>query len=687
MSGNAQWVEEGPREAFRAVASAVEGGEGLLRLAWELAGIPRDAPPAGRVALAALAWAALAAEQAGSTRTPIDADARRTLAESLGLRADAAKELERLVEPTRPPAGHWSAGLIGPPGSPMAPLVVQGGHLQLGRLASAEAALAAVLGPRLALAPRPRKPGRPARGAPGRDEEAVARAVKAVLAAPARSPSGVPVVLSHDQSAALGAVVGRPFGVVTGGPGTGKTSLAVALLRVALRLGLAPEGVALAAPTGKAAHRLGESIRAALTSLPSPTAAEQALRDGLAEPRTLHRLLGWNPGAGRFFHHAGNPLAARLVLVDESSMVDLSLMARLVASLAPEAQLLLLGDADQLPSVDAGTVFRDLVSWGHARKAPFVGLLTHSHRMDATDPSGSQVLAAAQAIQGSAIPDEPALEPDDEPSAQSSGPVAACFQPLASPSLPTAGGAHWFDASGPGALERALPALLDGWFKRFLASDVRPEAFEPVEVDEAGRVVDAASHKRLGITLDRLESQRLLVLLRSDTDPAGAGRINQLLHDRLAAEPGMPAHAPWLPGEPVLVTFNDPVRQLFNGDPGMVVRLTRRTASGAEGPLQLGAAFRSGEGFVVFSLESLRGGLERAFALTVHKAQGSEYATVGLVLPAHDSPLLTRELLYTAVTRAKRQVVGLGPLNLLERGARRLLSRDSGLVELLEAEG
>jgi exodeoxyribonuclease V alpha subunit len=210
------------------------------------------------------------------------------------------------------------------------------------------------------------------------------------------APAGAPIELSGEQRKAVLLAASRPLAVVSGGPGTGKTAICAALCRVLVRTGVAPDAIALAAPTGKAAQRLTWSITGALAALARPGDEDARLAAELPASRTLHRLLGYHPATGRFRHHRQFPLPADVVIVDEASMIDLELMERLVRALAPKTRLVLFGDADQLPSVEAGAVLRDLAACGE--DAGFACRLERSFRMDPSDPDGRAILAAAHAV-------------------------------------------------------------------------------------------------------------------------------------------------------------------------------------------------------------------------------------------------------------------------------------------------
>src|SRR5690554_2307346 len=243
-----------------------------------------------------------------------------------------------------------AAELIGRPGD-YRPLILDGDYLYQQRMLFFEDRLLLALRTRLNLADF------------DLDRHAVQHALSATLAAMGGTGvGGAAMALNHEQQYALLSAVFRPFTVISGGPGTGKTSIVVSVLRLLARLGVEPGDVALAAPTGKAAHRLGDAVHGHLQALqPIEDDVDARLLRELAGASTLHRLLGYSPGRNDYYYHENNRLPQRVVIVDEASMIDLFLMERLLSAVEPTARLILLGDADQLPSVDAGAVFRDLV--------------------------------------------------------------------------------------------------------------------------------------------------------------------------------------------------------------------------------------------------------------------------------------------------------------------------------------
>jgi exodeoxyribonuclease V alpha subunit len=453
--------------------------------------------------------------------------------------------------------------------------------------------------------------------------------------------------------------------LITGGPGTGKTFVIASLLRALARVwpaGQTPAEllarVAFAAPTGKAAHRMGESLQRALRTAENNVdrALLHALMDEARQPRTLHRLLGYRPSTGQFRHHAKNPIDAALVVVDEASMIDLAMMRQLLEATPPRAVLVLLGDADQLPSVEAGAVLRDLVEARDDRIRSCATMLTESQRQRADDPDGRSILDTAQAINQGELPGPQALAERQR------------LEELA--------------FRGAEIIEADLHALLEHWFEASFALDsfvalVRRDYRIATRESGRARFYDA-DEACLGELFAEVGRRKLLAVTRHQIDA-----MNAWLHARHSRDARLFSQSEsalferrFVPGEPVLMCRNDPVRGLFNGDHGLVLRVTE-----PKGSRSFQAVFPSAQGFKSFPLPELRDDLEHAFAMTVHKSQGSEFECALLVLPDQPTPLLTRELIYTALTRAKRSAVIHGKRSLLLDGIRRRAERSSGLAE------
>ncbi len=446
---------------------------------------------------------------------------------------------------------------------------------------------------------------------------------------------------TSDQAAAIEAARQRPFVAISGGPGSGKTAVIDGIVRAWRALGLARDQIAIAAPTGKAANRIAEL-------LPPDAPA----------PLTLHRLLGYavrSPGApvGDFRHHENHPLPHAAVIVDEASMVGLALMSQLLRALRADARLVLIGDADQLPAVEIGNILAEL--------RPQALHLGGSHRMNPADPAGAAVLEAASAIAAGELGGHGT---PPVPSAAEVGDAGfLCLEPA--------------DGGGPAA-RRLLSELLEQWLARRLCV---ASGFDPVA---AGRRTFPIGDGRLRsddiTTLAALLAHHARVRVLTVTR-AAADRVNETLVRRLSAGDGS-ASGPFPPGTPVMMTHNDYDRGLYNGDQGIIVRV-----ASPGGGTDLAALFARGERLTPYPLASLDGALAIAYASTVHKAQGSELDHAVLVLPESDSPLLSRELVYTAVTRVRRSIVVVGQRALLARAVARPLDRSSGLRDRLIARG
>jgi exodeoxyribonuclease V alpha subunit len=510
--------------------------------------------------------------------------------------------------------------LVGAPGDHR-PFVLAGDYLSSQRLFAAETRLAAAFKARL-------------QGAAATalfDEAAVARALADAVASAAPCPS------EEQQTAVRRALAGR-LGVITGGPGTGKTTIVLTLVRTLVRLGVAPEAIALAAPTGKAANRLGEALREGLGRLPGSD--DGPLQAAPPVPETLHRLLRHSPSARVFAHDESAPLPHAVVIVDESSMIDLGLMDRLVAATAPGTLLVLLGDADQLPSVEAGTVFRDVARLGVT--------LTRSHRLDPQRPEGRRILGLAAAVRAGHTELDAHLTVRDSAAA-----VTFDGAELVPAAAREAFLARWWHERLD--VSPAVHALMS---QSFTQRELEGTADFPAEA--VALFDEAFAHYQRG---------RLLAVTRARA--TGVDAINAFMHARFGARAALP-----IAGEPVMMLRNDYDRGLWNGDQGLVITVREAGARRM-------AIFKIEGRWTAFPLESLRDSLSLAFALTVHKAQGSEFDEVALVLPDVPTPVFSRDLLYTALTRCRRSVVLCGDAGLLAAGVANAQIRSSGLAQSL----
>lgn len=520
----------------------------------------------------------------------------------------------RLPELAQLEAALSRSALVGD-GSQYRPLVLELGRLYLARYHAYEAQLAALL---------------LARSVPmAYDEAQLKNSLDKLFAGNQQQPDW--------QRVAAAQAVRNRLAVISGGPGTGKTTTVVRLLAALLEQ---PESehlaIGLAAPTGKAAARMAEAIRGAKAQLP----VSEALKAKLPEQaRTLHRLLGAHGDSPRVRYHAQNPLALDVLVVDEASMIDLAMMTKLVAALPAHARLILLGDKDQLCAVEAGAVFAELCQGRGldaanavalqrvcgqtlAQEAPRsklghqVVLLTHSHRFKGDSGIGHLARAINQ------------------------GDVAATLNVLEQGYADLVWNQH---PSVAGLLQRAL-----GGYQDYL---------------EQAKSGDPA------ISFAAFNRFRLLCAQREG--PWGINQLNDELETRLRRRTG--ATGRWYPGRAVMISQNDYGLGLFNGDIGLCL-------TGDDGSLRV--YFEAEEGFRSFSTARLPAH-EPALAMTVHKSQGSEFAHVLLVLPEQPSPLLTRSLFYTGITRAKQQVEIWASLPRLTDAVTQTAERAAGLAERL----
>ncbi len=459
--------------------------------------------------------------------------------------------------------------------------------------------------------------------------------------------------------AAAAAALGR-LAVIAGGPGTGKTTtiarLVATLFEEAAGRGGRPPLVALAAPTGKAAVRMEEAVRGAAALL-EVSEEVRARMTGLGAS-TLHRLLVPRPGnTGRFRYDRHNRLPHDVVVVDETSMLSLYLMARLTEAVRPDARLVLVGDPEQLASVEAGAVLGDIVG-------PASGGL----RMR---PAAAAQLAA---VTGVAQEDGP---PPAAGVAIGDAVVLLRANHRFTGALATLAAAVRAGDAG-GALEVLSSRVPEVSFLDVDPSTEDAEALEPLRlaaVDAASGVLAAARGGDGAAALGALGRFRLLCAHRRG--PAGVAVWNARLESWLAdAVAEFEAASDWYVGRPVIVTRNDYGLRLFNGDTGVVV------AREGAGQPTLSVAFERGRALVFMSPSRLAD-VETVYATTVHKAQGSEFDSVAVVLPEPGSRVLTRELLYTAVTRAKERLILAGTEAAVRAAVERPVSRASGLTERL----
>ncbi len=450
--------------------------------------------------------------------------------------------------------------------------------------------------------------------------------------------------------AALAAVT-RRFTVISGGPGTGKTTAVAAILALCMEQARARKTrfrAALAAPTGKAAARLQATIRSALPSL----ACDDEIKNCFPEEAfTVHRLLGAIAGSPYFRHDRDNPLPHELVVVDESSMTDLALMAKLARAVRSEAALLLIGDKDQLSSVEAGAVLGDICDTGaeHAFSGEFAALASSAAGVD---------VAARAGAHGSGIGDSIMLLRKSYRFGSSSGIgalAAAIREGRSARALEILEKGEYpdiafFEVSDAHSVRKRLSSIIDGGYAAFVHAAGPEEALALL-----GRAV-------------------ILCALRKG--PFGVEGVNAFIEGSLIARGQISPEGRFYPGRPIMITRNDYEQRLYNGDTGIV-----RRDEAAGGALRV---FFPGEPGNPRSLPPIRlPAHETMYAVSIHKSQGSEFDRVVIVLPPQAGPLLTRELLYTAVTRARGSVEVWGRGELIAAAIENPVRRHSGLREAL----
>ncbi|MCL4739429.1 MAG: exodeoxyribonuclease V subunit alpha [Burkholderiaceae bacterium] len=489
------------------------------------------------------------------------------------------------------------------------------------------------------------------------------------------------------QQVAAALALRRRLVVVSGGPGTGKTTTVVKLL--ACLLAAEPDcRIALAAPTGKAAARLSQALRERAAALPP------ALRARLpAAASTVHRLLGVRPGPDRFVHHAGQPLVLDALVVDEASMLDLALARRLLEAVPEHARIVLLGDKDQLAAVESGAVFAEL--------------------------GADRTLSATT---------RDALAPLCDVTPQALGTPRSARTPPGASSLRDS--AVWLTRThrfGPGSGIARLAAAINGGRAPDALATLRAAAAggELQWLDDAGETSSGAPGPRVWQAMTEGIAPYLDAVQRHPQDPVAVARAwggfavltalragprgQQAINERLERHarqclgilPAAEGRTPWWPGRPLMVLRNDPVLRLFNGDVGFVLPDARGVlqawfpvasdaADASAAPVTSVAADGAGEeggkggGGLWRAVPPLRlPPHQTAFAMTVHKAQGSEFDRVLLLLPAQAGRVLTRELLYTGVTRAREAVVVCGSEAVIAAGVAAPTRRRSGLLARL----
>lgn len=465
------------------------------------------------------------------------------------------------------------------------------------------------------------------------------------------SKQGEPVEKDPHQVKALRLALGSQFAIISGGPGTGKTSVMVNILRCLVRAGIDPGQIILAAPTGRAAQRMTEAVHSQINSIKTPCPEDIELLN--LSGSTLHRILQYKTRSHDFHYRDTNPLSASVIIIDEVSMVDVVMMEKFLRAIDPaKTRLILLGDKDQLPSVEAGAVFAEMIP-GETGDNLFKDRLIVLKKVYR---SGANLLHLAKQINQGKCPE---------------------YLPV--------------------SLDAALLLKQDSWAFVLPDDDInkwKKHLWLWVEHHYLGRTnKDNKSYKELILEagtfdidrlaasgagqdiLDRIfsgvERARILTLLRKGV--YGCSWINGIIAQYLNFELGPPARIlkDIFTGAIIMITRNDYSKKLFNGDVGVAIK-------NVDGNYRV--FFKRFGSYIFFDMDFLPK-WEFGFAVTVHKSQGTEFDDVLLVLPDNENHrLLTREIIYTGITRAKKRVILYGIEPAFKTALQRKIERESGLM-------
>ena len=461
---------------------------------------------------------------------------------------------------------------------------------------------------------------------------------------------GRPIERDSDQVEALRMSLRSQFCIISGGPGTGKTSLMVNLLRCLVRAGIRVEDILLGAPTGRAAQRMTEAVQRNINTIASPQECDRELLN--LKGSTLHKLLRYRSSHHDFYYRETNPLPASVIILDEVSMVDVIMMERFLRAVdASRTQLIFLGDKDQLPSVEVGAVFAAMIPDG-TRAERFKDRLTV---LKTVYRSGKNLLELAGQINQGKFPE---------------------YAPVSFASALQMAADQWAVVPNEGV--RTWRHCIRLWVDHHYLSpgnggesNFHDLAFEAGRMDVGTLLHSESGREILGRIFERVEQARILSLVRNGI--YGCNGINREVAGRLGDAAG---HSIWLEkgyfaGAVIIITQNDYAKELFNGDVGVVVR----DNAGA-----YRAFFPRFGAYIAYSMDMLPP-WELAFAMTVHKSQGSEFDDVLLVLPQDDTHrLLTREIVYTGITRARKRIILHGTDSALNSALRQKIERQSGLA-------
>ena len=463
------------------------------------------------------------------------------------------------------------------------------------------------------------------------------------------SKHGKPIDRDSCQVNAIRLSLGSQFSIISGGPGTGKTSLMVNILRCLVRAGIPAEHILLGAPTGRAAQRMTEAVQYSINTIRNPSDMDMELFN--LKGSTLHKILRYRSHSHDFYYRDTNPLPASAIILDEVSMVDVVMMDKFLKAVDPaKTRLIFLGDKDQLPSVEAGAVFAEMIPDG-TRAERFKSRLI---LLEKVYRSGKNLLRLAEQINEGKSP---------------------AFTPVSFESALHIDTDKWAFVRPEGIREWEQDLRL--WTKHHYLSpfNKHDKSFMDLISEASDMETDQLVNSDSGREILRqcfagIGRARILSLVRNGT--YGCIGINSRITQHLKSlfEPSGTQRA-FFPGAVIMITRNDYSKELFNGDVGIVIR----DANGA-----YRAFFPRFDSYIGLAMDLLPP-WEHAFAMTVHKSQGSEFDDVLLVLPGDEKHrLLTREIVYTGITRAKKRVVLYGTESALRTAFQRKIKRHSGLM-------
>lgn len=444
--------------------------------------------------------------------------------------------------------------------------------------------------------------------------------------------------LDHNQLDAILLAIHSKLTLITGGPGTGKTYIGAIIIASLIHyLNIDIDKIAIAAPTGKATQRIGNAIKDIWHKL------DHSISDtDYPEPKTLHRLLLWQPEKLRFYHNENNPISAKVVLIDEASMISQELMNDLLKAIQCDTRIILMGDIDQIPSIDSGCVFRDMVAILKRNTKH----LTINHRIR-NNIYSKQIPSLANAINTG----------DQDLLLNLLNKINNDKQNINSVKI---------------IEESSSNIFLKKWFDDLILnfSDFQTLINRHYYYDGNWGNNDENAIDKI---LTQLNKFRILCVMKNNAGLRCVNNINILLHHYMLDYTSSHINVPFCYGEPAIVTKNNYKQELFNGDCGVILKVI------LQNELKPALVLPKKNGFHAISIKHLQSRIDLSYAMTIHKAQGSEYDNVAIMLPKYNHPGLTRELLYTAVTRARKSITLYGNAEQILWAARNNVERDTGL--------